>query len=63
MTGRRWAAVALYVVTVGGAVYYAPDILSGSPAALLALAFLPAPLAFLARKLWKPGEGKDGGRL
>ena len=62
MKARRVAAVALYVLVVGVVVYYAPDILSGSPAGMPALFYLIFPLSVLARRLWKSGEDKDGGR-
>lgn len=56
MTGKRWAAVTLCVLALGTAVYFAPVVLGGPLAGVLALAFLPAPVAFLARWLWQSGE-------
>ena len=55
MTGRKWAAVALYALAFLCVLVAVPFLLVGKPAPYSA--FLLAPLlAYAGQKLWKSGE-------
>lgn len=59
MTGRHWAAVALYVLAVASLAVCVPPLTRGDiPAPFYVLA---VPLTLAGGRLWKTGE-EEGGR-